>query len=112
MEDMADHSMVNVIFEMDMEVTLLDENNRAWVRVLSERWAAVWTWAEEWKHTLTQVLGDWERFRREQKVLLNWLTSKEESLGLVGRTDITDPKQVAVGQELLKVIRLRFLKPD
>ena len=103
MQDLSDHSMVNVILEMDMEDTVLDENTRDWVKALSERWAAVWNWAEEWKHTLIQVSADWERFREEEMMLLNWLSSKEEIMEIMGQTDITDENQVLVHQNLLEV---------
>lgn len=43
---------------------------------------------------LLQVLSNWQRFRDEQLILLNWLSSKEKILKDMGRTDLTDEDEV------------------
>jgi len=70
---------------------------------LSERWAAVWTWAEEWTEKLNQALVDWNKLREEETVLLSWLSSKEQTLDVIGQTDITDDEQVKTHLNLLEV---------
>jgi len=70
---------------------------------LSERWAAVWTWAEEWKEKLNQALVDWNKLREEETVLLSWLSSKEQTLDVIAQTDITDDEQVKMHLNLLEV---------
>ena len=72
-------------------------------QVLSERWAAVWNWAEEWKEKLNQALIDWEKFREEEQTLLTWLSSKEQTLDTIRQTDITDENQVKANLSLFEV---------
>ncbi|XP_078374994.1 dystrophin-like isoform X3 [Oculina patagonica] len=103
-EDLANHSMVNMILDMDLEDPAIDETIRDWVKVLSERWAAVWTWAEEWKEKLNQALLDWNKLREEETVLLSWLSSKEQTMDVIGQTDITDEEQVKMHLNLLETL--------
>ena len=63
----------------------------------------MWTWAEEWKEKLNQALVDWNKLREEETVLLSWLSSKEQTLDVIGQTDITDDEQVKVHLNLLEV---------
>ena len=72
-------------------------------KVLSERWAAVWNWAEEWKEKLNQALLDWNKLREQERELLSWLSSKEQTLDVIGETDITDEQQVKMHLNLLEV---------
>ena len=74
------------------------------LQVLSERWAAVWTWSEEWKEKLNQALVDWRKLREEETVLLSWLSSKEQTMDVIGQTDITDDEQVKMHLNLLEVL--------
>ena len=64
----------------------------------------MWTWAEEWKEKLNQALVDWKKLREEETVLLSWLSSKEQTLDVIGQTDITDDEQVKVHLNLLEVL--------
>ena len=50
-----------------------------------------------------QVLSNWQRFRDEQLILLNWLSNKEETLKDMGRTDLTDEAEVKDHLEKLRV---------
>ena len=52
---------------------------------------------------LLQVLSNWQRFRDEQLILLNWLSSKEKTLKDMGRTDLTDEDEVKEHLEKLRV---------
>ena len=63
----------------------------------------MWTWAEEWKEKLNQALVDWNKLREEETVLLSWLSSKEQTLDVIGQTDITDDEQVKMHLNLLEV---------
>jgi len=103
-EELANHSMVNMILDVDLEDPAIDETIRDWVKVLSERWAAVWTWAEEWKEKLNQALVDWNKLREEETVLLSWLSSKEQTLDVIAQTDITDDEQVKMHLNLLETM--------
>lgn len=74
--------------------------------MLSERWAAVWTWAEERKKKLAKTHLHWNKFREEEKDVLWWLTEKEQSLGAVSEIDITDDQQVKTRLNLMKVKKI------
>ena len=50
-----------------------------------------------------QVLSNWQRFRDEQLILLNWLSSKEKTLKDMGRTDLTDEDEVKEHLDKLRV---------
>lgn len=50
-----------------------------------------------------QVLSNWQRFRDEQLILLNWLSNKEKTLKDMGRTDLTDEAEVKDHLEKLRV---------
>lgn len=63
----------------------------------------MWTWAEEWKEKLNQVLADWNKLREEETVLLSWLSSKEQTMDVISQTDITDDEQVKMHLNLLEV---------
>lgn len=63
----------------------------------------MWTWAEEWKEKLNQALVDWNKLREEETVLLSWLSSKEQTMDVIGQTDITDDEQVKMRLNLLEV---------
>ena len=52
---------------------------------------------------LLQVLSNWQRFRDEQLILLNWLSNKEKTLKDMGRTDLTDEDEVKEHLEKLRV---------
>ncbi|XP_074624754.1 dystrophin-like isoform X2 [Acropora palmata] len=103
-EELSNYSMVNMILEMDLEDPAIDETIRDWVKVLSERWAAVWTWAEERKKKLAKTHLHWNKFREEEKDVLWWLTEKEQTLGAVSEIDITDDQQVKTRLNLMKTL--------
>ncbi|XP_073238321.1 uncharacterized protein [Porites lutea] len=101
-EELSNYSMANMILDMDLEHPALDETIKDWVKVLSERWAAVWNWAEEWKEKLNQALIDWENLREEEAALLSWLSSKEQTFDLIEETDISNEEQVTMHLNLLE----------
>lgn len=70
----------------------------------------MWTWAEEWKEKLNQALLDWNKLREEETVLLSWLSSKEQTMDVIGQTDITDEEQVKMHLNLLEVNYCLILK--
>lgn len=52
---------------------------------------------------MLKVLSNWQRFRDEQLILLNWLSNKEKTLKDMGRTDLTDEDEVKNHLDKLKV---------
>lgn len=70
----------------------------------------MWTWAEEWKEKLNQALLDWNKLREEETVLLSWLSSKEQTMDVIGQTDVTDEEQVKMHLNLLEVNYCFILK--
>ena len=68
----------------------------------------MWNWAEEWKEKLNQALIDWQNLRKEEAALLSWISSKEQTLDLIGETDVTNEEQVTMNLNLLEVRTFRF----
>ena len=52
---------------------------------------------------LVKVLSNWQRFRDEQLLLLNWLSDEEKTLKDMGRTDLTNEEEVKQDLEKLHV---------
>ena len=52
---------------------------------------------------LLKVLSNWQRFRDEQLILLNWLSNKEKTLKDMGRTDLSNEEEVKDHLEKLRV---------
>ena len=50
-----------------------------------------------------KVLSNWQRFRDEQLLLLNWLSDEEKTLKDMGRTDLTNEEEVKQDLEKLHV---------
>ena len=53
--------------------------------------------------SLLKVLSNWQRFRDEQLILLNWLSNKEKTLKDMGRTDLSNEEEVKDHLEKLRV---------
>ena len=70
----------------------------------------MWTWEEEWKEKLNKALLGWNKFREDENALLSWLSNKEQSLDMIGETDITDEEQVKMHLNLLQVKMDQFTK--
>ena len=68
----------------------------------------MWNWAEEWKEKLNQALIDWQNLRKEEAALLSWISSKEQTLDLIGETDVTNEEQVTMNLNLLEVRTCHF----
>ena len=68
----------------------------------------MWNWAEEWKEKLNQALIDWQNLRKEEAALLSWISSKEQTLDLIGETDVTNEEQVTMNLNLLEVRIFHF----
>ena len=68
----------------------------------------MWNWAEEWKEKLNQALIDWQNLRKEEAALLSWISSKEQTLDLIGETDVTNEEQVRMNLNLLEVRTFHF----
>ncbi|XP_068690393.1 utrophin-like [Montipora foliosa] len=103
-EELRDHSMISMILDVDVDHPSVNERTQDQVKSLSDRWSKVWNWSEQRKAQLLKVLSNWQRFRDEQMILLNWLSNKEKALKDMGRTDLADEDEVNVHLEKLKLI--------
>ncbi|XP_020615403.1 dystonin-like isoform X2 [Orbicella faveolata] len=103
-EELRDHSMITMILGVDITNPDINDSTQQQVKSLSDRWSKVWNWSEQRKHQLLKVLSNWQRFRDEQLILLNWLSSKEKTLKDMGRTDLTDEDEVKEHLEKLRII--------
>lgn len=95
--------MVSLILELDITDPAVNENVQTQVKILSERWASLWRWSEERRTQMLKLMNNWQKFRDEQLVLLNWLSSKEKVLKEMGATDLSNEEEVAQQLEVLKV---------
>lgn len=95
--------MVSIILDLDITDPVVNQSVQGQVKSLSERWAALWRWSEERRTQLLRLISNWEKFRDEQIVLLNWLSSKERVLKEMGATDLSNEKQVNQHLDVLKV---------
>lgn len=103
-EELRDHSMISTILGVDVSDPDITQGTQQQVKSLSDRWSKVWNWSEQRKAQLLKVLSNWQRFRDEQMILLNWLSNKEKTLKEMARTDLTDEAEVKDHLEKLRVI--------
>jgi hypothetical protein len=103
---MGDHTLVNVILEVDVSDPSVDSATRKKVKSLSERWKAVWDWSEDRKKKLMKSLADWQKFRDEELILLNWLAVKEKALKEINNTDLMDDEAVKKSVKELEVLKI------
>jgi len=103
-EELRDHSMISMILGVDVTHPAISESTHQQVKSLSDRWSKVWNWSEQRKTQLLKVLSNWQRFRDEQLILLNWLSNKEKTLKDMGRTDLSNEEEVKDHLEKLRVI--------
>ncbi|XP_067048762.1 dystrophin-like isoform X1 [Acropora muricata] len=103
-EELRDHSMISMVLDVDVDHPTVNERTQKQVKSLSDRWSKVWNWSEQRKAQLLKVLSNWQRFRDEQLILLNWLSSKEKALKDMGRTDLADEDEVTIQLEKLRLI--------
>ncbi|XP_048577507.1 dystrophin isoform X2 [Nematostella vectensis] len=101
-DEIREHSMITVILELDITDPTINESVQGQVKSLSERWASVWRWSEERRARLVRMLNEWQKYRDEQLVLLNWLSGKEKVLKDMGGTDLSDEEEVAKHLDQLK----------
>lgn len=100
-EEVGDVSLVTAVLSTDASDSELDEKTRAKVKDVSKRWPAAWNWSDDRNQKLTKAMIDWQKFRDEELILLNWLGQKEKTLKGVANTDVADEEQV---KESLKVL--------
>ena len=55
-----------------------------------------------------QLLKNWQKFREEQLVLLNWLSSKEKLLKDMGKPDLSDDNEMKDNLDQLRVSRFSW----
>ena len=96
--------MVASVLATDISDPDMDNKTRDKVKDVSSRWAKAWNWSEDLSQKLTKAMIDWQKFRDEELILLNWLSQKEKTLKQVASTDVADEEQVKESLELLEVI--------
>ena len=95
--------MVTAVLATDTSDPQLDDKTRAKVKDINKRWPDAWNWSEDQNQKLTKAMIDWQKFRDEELILLNWLSQKEKTHKIVANTDIADEEQVKESLELLQV---------
>ena len=96
-------SLVASVLRIDLTDPDLDDKTREQIKNVNEKWATAWNWSEDRNQKLTKAMIDWQKFRDEELILLNWLSQKEKTLKEVSNTDVADEKQVKESLELLEV---------
>lgn len=96
--------MVASVLATDLSDPELDDKTRDKVKDVSSRWAGAWNWSEDRSQKLTKAMIDWQKFRDEELILLNWLSQKEKTLKQVANTDVADEEKVKESLELLEVM--------
>ena len=81
----------------------MDDKTREQIKNVNEKWATAWNWSEDRNQKLTKAMIDWQKFRDEELILLNWLSQKEKTLKEVSNTDVADEQQVKESLEVLEV---------
>ncbi|XP_020601123.1 utrophin-like isoform X3 [Orbicella faveolata] len=101
-EEVGDISLVASVLATDLSDPDLDGKTRDKVKDVSSRWAKAWNWSADRGQKLTKAMIDWQKFRDEELILLNWLSQKEKTLKQVANTDVADEEQVKESLELLE----------
>lgn len=96
-------SLVASVLRSDLTDPDLDDKTREQIKNVNERWATAWNWSEDRNQKLAKAMIDWQKFRDEELILLNWLSQKEKTLKEVSNTDVADEQQVKESLELLEV---------
>ena len=102
-EEVGDVSLVTIVLATDNSNSGLDDETRAKVKDMSNRWPAAWKWCDERNQNLALALIDWQKFRDEELILLNWLAQKEKTLKEVAQTDVAEEQHVKESLKLLEV---------
>lgn len=102
-EEVGDVSMVTIVLGTDISDPGLDDKTRTKVKGVCSRWPAAWNWCDDRNQKLTRALIDWQKFRDEELLLLNWLAQKEKTLKEVALTDVAEEEDVKQSLKLLEV---------
>ncbi|XP_044178177.1 utrophin-like isoform X1 [Acropora millepora] len=102
-EEVGDVSMVTIVLGTDNSDPGLDDKTRTKVKDVCSRWPAAWNWCDDRNQKLTRALIDWQKFRDEELLLLNWLAQKEKTLKEVALTDVAEEEDVKQSLKLLEV---------
>lgn len=103
-QEVGDISLVTSVLATDLKDPELDDKTRAKVKDVNGRWARSWDWSEDRNQNLTKAMIDWQKFRDEELILLNWLGQKEKTLKGLSNTDVADEEQVKESLEHLEVM--------
>lgn len=102
-EEIGDVSMVTIVLGTDNSDPGLDDKTRTKVKDVCSRWPEAWNWCDDRNQKLTRALIDWQKFRDEELLLLNWLAQKEKTLKEVALTDVAEEEAVKQSLNLLEV---------
>lgn len=108
-DEVGDVSLVTAVLATDTSDPQLDDKTRATVKDVNKRWPNAWNWSDDRNQKLTKAMIDWQKFRDEELILLNWLGQKEKALKEVAHTDVADDEQVEQSLKLLEVINDNYL---
>ena len=97
-------SFAAMVLRTDLSDPDLDEKTRDKIKDVNGRWVKSWNWSEDRNQKLTKAMIDWQKFRDEELILLNWLSQKEKTLKEVSNTDVADEEKVKESLELLEVM--------
>lgn len=97
-------SFVAMVLRTDLSDPDLDGKTRDKIKDVNGRWVKSWNWSEDRNQKLTKAMIDWQKFRDEELILLNWLSQKEKTLKEVSNTDVADEEKVKESLELLEVM--------
>ena len=107
-EEVGDVSLVTAVLATDTSDPDLDDKTREKVKDVQKRWPDAWNWSDDRNQKLTRAMIDWQKFRDEELILLNWLGQKEKTLKEVAHTDVAEEEQVKESLTLLEVIVVSY----
>ena len=93
-EEVGDVSLVSLLLGADASDPNIGEKTSNEVKDVGARWKTAWNWSEDHKNKMIAALANWQEFRDEELVMLNWLAQKEKMLKEVLEVDVADEEQV------------------
>ena len=101
--EVGDVSLVTAVLATDSSDPELDDKTRGKVKDINKRWPEAWNWSNDRNQNLTKAMIEWQKFRDEELILLNWLSHKEKTFKEVSDTNIADEEQVKQSLNILEV---------
>ncbi|XP_073229199.1 utrophin-like isoform X1 [Porites lutea] len=100
--EVGDVSLVTAVLATDSSDPELDDKTRGKVKDINKRWPEAWNWSNDQNQNLTKAMIEWQKFRDEELILLNWLSHKEKTFKEVSETNIADEEQVKQSLNILE----------